>query len=74
MFYRSNYGPAVVINILWNFSCRIPVMTTSLMLFAKHTSELLEWYRYFRDIVGYFEDLHPIMLGGEGKIVEGDGM
>ena len=34
----------------------------------------LEIVRYFRDVAGWFEDRNIILMGGPGKMVEGDGM
>ena len=44
------------------------------MIFGKATSQIFHWYKFFREVCGYFEDKHLIQMGGPGKTVEGDGM
>ena len=44
------------------------------MIFGKVTSQIYSWYKFFREVSGYFEDKYLIQMGGPGKTVEGDGM
>ena len=43
-------------------------------VFGKVTSEVNARVAFFRDVAGYWEDKHPVKMGGVGKMVEGDGM
>ena len=74
MFYNSTYGPGTIIEIMWKFSSRMPVMTISRVVFGCKSSEIFSWTRFFREVAGYFEDKNIIKLGGEGRTVEADGM
>ena len=53
---------------------RTPVTTISYTVFGRQTSEVHAWTRYFREVAGYKEDNDLILLGGNNKVVEGDGM
>ena len=74
MFYKSNYGPAKVLELMWYMASRIPVTTASHMIFARECSEVHTWWRFFREVAGYWEDKFIMKMGGPDAIVEGDGM
>ena len=74
MFYNSTYGPPRLIELMWMVSMRVPINTISRAIFGSLSSEVYAWSRFFREVAGYKEDHDPIMLGGQDKVVEGDGM
>ena len=57
-------------------SSRVPVKMPSHIIFGAETRETYSWWRFFRDVAGYWEDKFVIKMGGppQGLIVEGDGM
>ena len=44
------------------------------LIYGRLTSGVYNNIQYFRDTVGWWEDLTIIKMGGPGRIVEGDGM
>ena len=44
------------------------------MVMGSKNSEIHTWYRFFREIAGYYEDFYPIKMGGKNIVCEGDGM
>ena len=66
--------PGQLLEILWKISCRTPSALISHVIFGKVKSEVYNRIRFFRDVAGWFEDKNIIMMGGPGKIIEGDGM
>lgn len=74
MFYKGKMGPGKLLEILWKLACRTPVSLISVLVFGRQTSEIYARIRFFRDVAGWYEDKYPIMMGGPGKVVEGDGM
>ena len=45
-----------------------------LLIFGRAKSEVYSRIKFFRDVAGWYEDKHTVLMGGEGKVVEGDGM
>ena len=74
MFYNINITPGQLIEILWKLACRTPMKLIPVLVFGKVTSEVNARVAFFRDVAGYWEDKHPVKMGGVGKMVEGDGM
>ena len=40
MFYKSNYGPQKILELMWIVSLRIPINTISYTVFGRQTSEI----------------------------------
>ena len=74
MFSESNITPGQLLEIMWKIACRTPSRLIPLIIFGKPKSEVYARVRYFRDVAGWFEDRNIILMGGPGKMVEGDGM
>ena len=45
----------------------------SRLVHGRQTSEVYNRIMFLRDVVGWWEDLTVIKMGGPGKVVEGDG-
>ena len=41
---------------------RVPVITASHMIFARECSEVHTWWRFFREVAGYWEDKFMCLL------------
>ena len=74
MFYNCTYGPGKLLELMWMMSMRTPMNMMSYTVFGRLSSEIAAWARFFREVAGYKEDHDPIQLGGNNKVVEGDGM
>ena len=74
MFYKSKLTPGQLLEVLWKLACRTPVSLISVLVLGRQTSEMYARIAFFRDVAGWYEDKFPVQLGGEGKVVEGDGM
>ena len=74
MFYNCKMTPAKLIEILWKVACRTPISLISVLVFGRQTSEIYARVAFFRDVAGWYEDKYPVQMGGDGKVVEGDGM
>ena len=44
------------------------------LIYGRQTSEVYNRIIFLRDVVGWWEDLTIVKMGGPGKVVEGDGM
>ena len=74
MFYKSKLTPGQLLEVLWKLACRTPVSLISVLVLGRQTSEMYARIAFFRDVAGWYEDKFPVQFGGEGKVVEGDGM
>ena len=74
MFMHSHLTPGQLLEILWKISSRTPSTMIPLLICGKPKSEVYKRIRFFRDVAGWFEDKHIVLMGGPGKVVEGDGM
>ena len=64
MFYNSHYGPGAILEILWKMSSRTPVSMISRLILGVESSEVFKWVTFFRDVTGWYEDKHIMMMGG----------
>ena len=74
MFFKSHYGPSIILEILWELSSRTPVSKMpKLICVLKDKSEFYKWVDFFRDVAGWVEDTDRIIMGGTDAVVEADG-
>ena len=64
MFYNSHYGPGAILEILWKMSSRTPVSMISRLILGVESSEVFKWVTFFRDVTGWYEDKHIMIMGG----------
>ena len=74
MFYNSSYGVSKILELMWYCAARVPVGKASCLVFGKECKEVYTWFRFFREVAGYWEDKFIVQLGGPNVICEGDGM
>jgi len=51
---------------------RTSATTISLLIFSKIKSEVYSRIKFFRDVAGYYEEKNVSLMGGPGKVGEGD--
>ena len=74
MFSNSRLTPGQLLEIMWKISSRTPSSLIPQLIFGRPKSEVYARIKVFRDVAGWFEDKHIIIMGGPNKIVEDDGM
>ena len=74
MFSGCRPQPGNILEIMWKIASRTPSSMIPRLIYGRATSEVYNRIMFFRDVVGWWEDLTIVKMGGPGKIVEGDGM